>query len=127
MGMGGKVGEGHRGASGAEDGAWLAMCDRVSKGGGQRGGMAGRGAGAWGGAMGAGPMGRDRGGGWEGEQSEGSGGTGGYLWSPILPYRAGERERDRPMDRGISCFGIRSPHPRSPHRRPANRTRHRAT
>ena len=45
------MGEGHRGAGLREDGAWRAMGDRVSEGGGQRGRMAGRGAGARGGAM----------------------------------------------------------------------------
>ena len=72
---------------------------------GNKGRMAGRGAGGRGRAMGMGPMGRDRWGGWEGEQSEGSGGTGGYLWSPVLPYRAGEGERDR-GEEGASGFGL---------------------
>ena len=102
---GGKVDEGHRGASGGEDGAGRARRGRVAEGGGHWGRMAGRGAGGRGGAVRIGPMGRDRWGGWEGEQSEGSEGAEGALWPPVLPYRAEEGERDR-VEEGASGFGL---------------------
>ena len=69
------------------------------------------------------PMGGDGGEGWEWTLCKGTEGTGGRMRSPILTYRG----RGKEGDRGAWCFGLRPPHPLNPHRRPANRTRHRAT